>query len=147
MTGLRKNNSARYVLEDLRLVRIKWPVLTKVRNELKQLKMIYNDLKRSKNNLKLSKTTSNHLKLPKITNENLIDLWKVFFVLDFRMQVGTCFRTRDADLKTKTRPVARTLKPDVVIQSRPFKPLGPCKSEPLEKLKSNRLQMFFKIGI
>ena len=33
------------------------------------------------------------------------------------MQVATCFRARDADLKTKTRPVTWTLKPDAVIQS------------------------------
>ena len=31
------------------------------------------------------------------------------------MQVRTCFRVRDADLKTKTRPVTRTLKPDAVM--------------------------------
>ena len=43
--------------------------------------------------------------------KNLIDLSKVF--------AGTCFRTRDADLKTKTRPVTWTLRPDVVIQPRP----------------------------
>ena len=50
--------------------------------------------------------------------KNLIDLSNVF-VLDFRMQAGTCFRTRDADLKTKTRPVTLTLKPDtVILQSR-----------------------------
>ena len=35
------------------------------------------------------------------------------------MQVGTCFRARDVDLKTKTKPVSRTLKPDAVMQSRP----------------------------
>ena len=40
------------------------------------------------------------------------------FVLGFWVQVGTCFRTRDAKLKTKTRPVTWTLKPDAVIQSR-----------------------------
>ena len=34
------------------------------------------------------------------------------------MQAGTCFRTRNDDLKTKTRPVTKTLKPDAVIQSR-----------------------------
>ena len=34
------------------------------------------------------------------------------------MEGGTYFRMRDADLKTKTRPVTRTLKPDAVIQSR-----------------------------
>ena len=57
------------------------------------------------------------------------------------MQVGTCFRMRDADLKTKTRPVTQTLKPDAVIQSKPdaaiqdLKPLGPCKNEPLKKVK------------
>ena len=33
------------------------------------------------------------------------------------MQVGTCFRTREIDLKTKTRPVTRTLEPDPVILS------------------------------
>ena len=35
------------------------------------------------------------------------------------MLVGTCFRTRNAVLKTKTRPVTRTLKPEAVIQTRP----------------------------
>ena len=35
------------------------------------------------------------------------------------MQVGTCFRARDADLKTKTRRVTQTLKPDAIMQSRP----------------------------
>ena len=50
--------------------------------------------------------------------KNVIDLSMVF-VLGFRMQVGTCFMTRNADLKTKTRPVTRTMKPDVVIQYRP----------------------------
>ena len=35
------------------------------------------------------------------------------------MQVGPCFRTRDADLITKTKPVTLTLKPDAAIQSRP----------------------------
>ena len=49
------------------------------------------------------------------------------------MQVRTCFRTRGVDLKTKTSPATRTLKPDSAIQS-------------LKKLKSSRLQMFFKIG-
>ena len=37
--------------------------------------------------------------------KNLSDLSKVF-VLRFRMQIGTCFRARDADLRTKTRPEA-----------------------------------------
>ena len=60
------------------------------------------------------------------------------------MQVGTCFRTRDADLK-KTRHVTRTLH-DTSSCNLDLKPLGPCKSEPLKKLKSSRLQMFFKIG-
>ena len=35
----------------------------------------------------------------------LIDLSKVF-ALGFQMQVRTCFRMRDADLKTKTGPVS-----------------------------------------
>ena len=48
--------------------------------------------------------------------KNLIDLSKVF-VLGFRMQVETCFRTRDADLKTKTRPV--TPEAGAAMQSRP----------------------------
>ena len=61
------------------------------------------------------------------------------------MQVKTCFRARDADLKTKARPVTRTLKPDAVIQILNLKPLGSCKSEPLKKFKSSRLQVFFKI--
>ena len=56
------------------------------------------------------------------------------------MQVGNPFRTRDGDLKQKTRPVTRTLKPNAVD----LKPLGPCDSEPLKKLKSICLQMFFK---
>ena len=57
------------------------------------------------------------------------------------MQVGTCFRMRDVDLKTKTRPVTQTLKPDAVIQSKPdaviqdLKLLGHCKNEPLKKVK------------
>ena len=34
-------------------------------------------------------------------------------------QVETCFKTRDADLKSKTRPVTRTVEPEAVIQSRP----------------------------
>ena len=62
--------------------------------------------------MKPSKTTKNN------QFKNLIDLSKVF-VLGFRMQVGTCFRVRDADLKAKTRPVTQTLKPDAVTQSRP----------------------------
>ena len=74
--------------------------------------------------------------------KNSIDLSKLF-VLGFQMQVGTCFRARDADLKTKTRPMTRTLKPDVVIQSRP---LGSCNRESLKKLESGSLQMFCKIG-
>ena len=64
------------------------------------------------NDLKPSETTKNN------QCKNLIDLSKVF-VLGFRMQVGTCFRTTDADLKTKTRPVTRALKPEAVMQSRP----------------------------
>ena len=60
------------------------------------------------------------------------------------MQVGTCFRARDVDSKTKTRPVTRTPKPDAYNLH--LKPLGRCKSEPFKKLKSSRLQMFFKIG-
>ena len=83
--------------------------------------------------MKPSKTTQNN------QCENLIDLSKVP-VLVFRMQVGTCFRPRDAELKTKTRPLTRTLKPD------DLKLLGQRKDEPLKKLKSSRLQMFFKIG-
>ena len=59
------------------------------------------------------------------------------------MQVGTCFRTRDADLK-KTGPVTQTLY-DTSSCNLDLKPLGPCKSEPLKKLKSCRFQMFFKI--
>ena len=35
------------------------------------------------------------------------------------MQVGTYFRARDTDLKTKTRPIARTLKADAFIHFRP----------------------------
>ena len=64
------------------------------------------------------------------------------------MQVGTSFRTRDANLKTKVRPVTQTMKPDAVIQfsNLDLTPLDPFKSEPLNKLKSSRLQMFFKIG-
>ena len=76
-------------------------VLTKVRN----------DLKRSKTDLKSSKTIKNN------QNKNLIDSPKVF-VLDFRTQVGTRLKTKDADLKTKTRSVTRTLKPYTTIQFR-----------------------------
>ena len=35
------------------------------------------------------------------------------------MQIETCFRARDADLKTKSRPVTQTLKPNAAMQSRP----------------------------
>ena len=62
--------------------------------------------------MKPSKTTKNN------RFKNLIDLSKLF-VLGFRIQVGTCFRVREADLKTKTRPVTQTLKPHAVTQSRP----------------------------
>ena len=62
------------------------------------------------------------------------------------MQVGNFFRTRDADLKTKTRPVTRTLKPEPSYYNLCFKLLGSYKSEPLKILKSSRLQMLFKIG-
>ena len=51
--------------------------------------------------------------------KNLINLSKVLSVLSFLMEVGTCFRARYADLKTKTRPVTQTLKPDTIMQSRP----------------------------
>ena len=46
------------------------------------------------------------------------------------MQVETCFRARDADLKTKTKPVTQTLKPDASY-NRDLKPLDPYKNEPL----------------
>ena len=65
-------------------------VLTEVRNELK----------RSKTILKRPKMTYNLLKQPNIINIKAEKL-KVF-VLGFRTQVGTRFRTRDADLKTKS---------------------------------------------
>ena len=64
----------------------------------------------------------------------LIDSSKVF-VLDLRAQVGTRFRTRDADLKTKNQ-----------ICDSDLKPLGPCNSKPLKQSKSSRSQMFFEIG-
>ena len=51
--------------------------------------------------------------------KNLIDSSKVLLVLDFRTQIGTRCRTRDADLKTKTSPVIQTLNPGAVIQSIP----------------------------
>ena len=50
--------------------------------------------------------------------KNSIDLSKVF-VLGFRMQIGTSSGQEIPTLKTKTRPVTRTMKPDAVIQSRP----------------------------
>ena len=78
----------------------------------KVLIKVKNEPERSKNDLKPSKTTKNN------QCKNLCDLSKVF-VVGFPMQVGTCFRLRDADLNTKTRPVTRTLKPDVFIKSRP----------------------------
>ena len=62
--------------------------------------------------MKLSETVKNN------QCKNLIDLSKLF-VLGFRVQFETCFRTRDADLKTKAGPATRTLKPDAVIQSTP----------------------------
>ena len=49
---------------------------------------------------------------------NLIALPKVFF-LGFQMQVGTCLRTRDTNVKLKTSTVTHTLKLDAIIQSRP----------------------------
>ena len=61
------------------------------------------------------------------------------------MQVGTCFRTRDADLKQKLDlwlgPWSLTPSYNLYL-----KPLGPCKSEPMKKLKGSRLLMFYKIG-
>ena len=50
------------------------------------------------------------------------------------MQVGTSFRTGDANLKTKVRPVTQPVKPDAVIQfsNLDLTPLGPFKSEPLK---------------
>ena len=61
------------------------------------------------------------------------------------MQVGTCFRTKDADLKKK---LDLWLGPWSLTSSYnlDLKPLGPWKTEPLKKLKSSRFQMFFKIG-
>ena len=61
------------------------------------------------------------------------------------MQVRTCFRTRDADLKTKTTPVTLTLKPDAVIQSS-RNHLGPCKNKPSKKLKSSPLAVVLLTG-
>ena len=48
------------------------------------------------------------------------------------MQVGICFKMRDADLETKTRSVTQTVKPDAVIHlsNLELTPLGPFKSEP-----------------
>ena len=50
------------------------------------------------------------------------------------MQVGTSFRTRDTNLKTKVRPVTQTVKPNAVIQfsNLDLTLLGPFKSEPLK---------------
>ena len=59
------------------------------------------------------------------------------------MQVRTCFRARDANLKIKTRPVTQILTPSYNLD---LKSLVPCKDKSLKKLKSSRLQMFFKIG-
>ena len=50
--------------------------------------------------------------------KNLSDLSELF-VLGFQMQVGTCFRMGDANLKTKTRPATQTLQPDTNMQSKP----------------------------
>ena len=52
-------------------------------------------------------------------SQRLSNLTPVNIGTGSRMQVGTCFRARDANLKTKTKPVTRILKPDTVIQSRP----------------------------
>ena len=50
------------------------------------------------------------------------------------MQVGASFRTGDANLKTKVRPVTQTVTPDAVIQfsNLDLTPLGPFKNEPLK---------------
>ena len=50
--------------------------------------------------------------------KNLSDLSELF-VLGFQMQVGTCFRMGDANLKTKTGPGTQTLHPDTNMQSKP----------------------------
>ena len=55
-----------------------------------------NDLKSSENNLKQSLTTKTN------QSKNLNDSSKVF-VLGFRTQDGTRFRTRDTDLNTKNK--------------------------------------------
>ena len=62
------------------------------------------------------------------------------------MQVGTWFRTRDTNLKQKTRPVTQTLKPGTIINL-DLEPLGLlCNSEPLKHSKGSHSQMFFEIN-
>ena len=51
------------------------------------------------------------------------------------MHVNTCFKVRNANLKTKTRPVTWIPKADVVIYNLDLKPIGPHESEILTKLK------------
>ena len=48
-----------------------------------------------------------------------------------------------ANLKTKTRPMTHTLKPDASYNL-DLEPLGPCNSEPLKKSKSSRAQLLFE---
>ena len=45
------------------------------------------------------------------------------------MHVNTCFKARNANLKTKTRPVTWIPKADVVIYNLDLKPIGPHESE------------------
>ena len=61
------------------------------------------------------------------------------------MQVWTRFRMRDADLKTKTRPVTQTLKLDAIKQFRSWT-FRPSNFEPLKQSKSSHSQMFFEIS-
>ena len=66
--------------------------------------------------------------------KKFINLSKVF-VLGFGMQVGSFFRTRDDDLKTKS------LTPSYNLD---LKPSGSCNSQPLKK--PSYLHMLFKVG-
>ena len=84
-----------------------------------------------------SKTTKNN------QSENSI-VWSKVFVLVSRKQVGTQFRTKDANLKTKNYNCDLwSLALSHIID---LEPLGLCNSEPLKQSRSSCLQMFFKIA-
>ena len=114
-------------------------VLTKMRKKLKRSKTILKDLKTILNDLKPSKTTKNS------QCRNLTDLSKVFIRLRFSNAGWDSLQNKRGQLQNK--------KLDLWLESwrltssynLHLKHLGPRNSEPLEKLKSSRLQMFSRI--